>query len=238
MTTRPLWAGWSMVASTVSRVWRSSALAPVSAQPMGRPWTVHTGCKRQATWAGQIVSALERQNVVVAGTDAAAVVLPHLASQFIALHAQWADAAAQLEALVQAHPRYQVPTSMPGIGVRTAAIFLAETLWAEPPVTGAQLASYAGLAPVTRRSGSSIRGEHVSHGGNKRLKRATFLSAFASLRSTPASRAYYQRKRDQGERHTQAVLTLAHRRILTLHAMIRNDPLYDPQPATKLPTAT
>ena len=36
----------------------------------------------------------------------------------------------------------------------------------------------------------------------------------------------------------QAVLALAHRRIPTLHAMIRNDTLYDPQPATKLPTAT
>ena len=105
-----------------------------------------------------------------------------------------------------------------------------------PPVTGAQLASYAGLAPVTRRSGSSIRGEHVSHGGNKRLKRAMFLSAFASLRSDPVSRAYYQRKRDQGKRHNQAVLALAHRRILTLNAMIRDGALYDPQPAAQLPT--
>ena len=31
--------------------------------------------------------------------------------------------------------------------------------WARPPGTGAHLASYAGLAPVTRRSGSSIRSE-------------------------------------------------------------------------------
>ena len=64
-----------------------------------------------------------------------------------------------------------------------------------------------------------------------------FLSAFASLRSDPVSQAYYQRKRDQGKRHNQAVLALAHRRILTLHAMIRNGTLYDPQPATKLPAA-
>ena len=35
----------------------------------------------------------------------------------------------------------------------------------------------------------------------------------------------------------QAVLALAHRRILTLHAMIRDGALYDPQPATKLPAA-
>ena len=194
------------------------------------------GCRRHATWAGQIVSALEHQTVVVAGTDAAATVLPHLARQLISLHAQRADVAAQVETLVQAHPLYQVLTSMPGIGVRTAAVFLAETL-GKTFDTGAQLASYAGLAPVTRRSGSSIRGEHVSHGGNKRLKRAMFLSAFASLRSDPVSRAYYQRKRDQGKRHNQAVLALAHRRILTLHAMIRNGALYDPQPATKLPAA-
>ena len=156
------------------------------------------GCRRHATWAGQIVSALEHQTVVVAGTDAAAVVLPHLARQLIALRAQRADVAAQVETLVQAHPLYQVLTSMPGIGVRTAAVFLAETL-GKTFDTGAQLASYSGLAPVTRRSGSSIRGEHVSHGGNKRLKRAMFLSAFASLRSDPVSQAYYQRKRDQGK---------------------------------------
>ena len=116
------------------------------------------GCRRHATWAGQIVSALEHQTVVVAGTDAAATVLPHLARQLISLHSQRADVAAQVETLVQAHPLYQVLTSMPGIGVRTAAVFLAETL-GKTFDTGAQLASYAGLAPVTRRSGSSIRGE-------------------------------------------------------------------------------
>ena len=78
----------------------------------------------------------------------------------------------------------------------------------------------------------------VFHGGNKRLKRAIFLSAFASLRSDPVPRAYYQRKRDQGKAPWEAVLALAHRRrILTLHAMIHNGTLYDPQPATKLPAA-
>ena len=73
------------------------------------------GCRRHATWAGQIVSALEHQTVVVAGTDAAATVLPHLARQLISLHAQRADVAAQVEALVEAHPLYEVLISMPGI---------------------------------------------------------------------------------------------------------------------------
>ena len=193
------------------------------------------GARRHAAWAQQICDALDKQTVTVAGTDAAGAVLPHLARQLIALHAQRADIAGRVEALVEAHPLYPVLASMPGTGVPAAAVFLAETL-GKTFTTGAQLASYAGLAPVTRRSGSSIKGEHVSHAGNKRLKRAMFLSAFASLRSDPISRAYYQRKRDQGKRLGQAVLALAHRRILTLNAMIRDGALYDPQPAAQLPT--
>ena len=39
--------------------------------------TAH-GCGPHATWAGQIVSALERQSVTVADIDAAATALPHL----------------------------------------------------------------------------------------------------------------------------------------------------------------
>ena len=99
-----------------------------------------------------------------------------------------------------AHPHVPGPDhTCPGSGVPAAAVLAGPDPGQGPPVTGAQLASYAGLAPVTRRSGSSIRGEHVSHGGNKRLKHAMLPSAVASLRSAPVSRAYYQRKRDQGK---------------------------------------
>ena len=52
----------------------------------------------------------------------------------------------------------QSPPPVPGIGVPAAAVLLAETL-GRTFDTGAQPASYAGLAPVTRRSGSPIRGE-------------------------------------------------------------------------------
>ena len=140
--------------------------------------------------------------------------------------------------LAEAHPLYQVLTTPArDQGSRPPPSLLAETLGKDlrapepswPPTPGS-LPSH--VAPAHRYV---VR--CVSHGGNKRLKRAMVLSAFASLRSDPVSRAYYQRKRDQGKRHNQAVLALAHRRILTLHAMIRNGALYDPQPATKLPAA-
>jgi transposase len=91
---------------------------------------------------------------------------------------------------------------MPGVGVRTAARLLTEVVGKNFESAG-HLAAYAGLAPVTRRSGSSIRGEHPSKRGNKILKRALFLSAFAALRD-PISRTYYDRKIAQGKRRRSA----------------------------------
>ena len=78
---------------------------------------------------------------------------------------------------------------MPDIGVRTAARILLYVGDASQFPTAGHLAAYAGLAEVTRRSGTSIRGEFPARSGNKRLKRALFLSAFAALRSEPVSRA-------------------------------------------------
>ena len=123
---------------------------------------------------------------------------------------------------------------MPGIGVRTAARILIEVGDGSAFATAAHLAAYAGLAPVTRRSGSSIRGEHPPKGGNKYLKRALFLAAFASL-SDPASRAYYDKKRAEGKKHNAALICLARRRTDVLFAMLRDHKPYQlrpiPQPA-------
>lgn len=184
------------------------------------------GARRHTAWATIILAALDEQHVTVVGTDAAGLVLPHLARQLIVLHAQRADVAAHLETMVQAHPLYPVLTSMPGVAVRTAAIIIAE-ISGKTFSNAAALASYAGLAPTTRQSGTSIKSERVSHSGNKRLKRALFLSAFASIRFDPVSRAYYDRKRAQGKRHNQALIALAHRRLTVLFAMVRDGSFYD-----------
>lgn len=184
------------------------------------------GARQHTAWASTVIDALDEQSVIVVGTDAAGLVIPHLARQMISLHAQRADVAAHLETMVEAHPLYPVLTSMPGVAVRTAAIIIAE-ISGKTFTSAAALSSYAGLAPTTRQSGTSIKSERVSHSGNKRLKRALFLSAFASIRFDPASREYYDRKRAQGKRHNQALIALAHRRLTVLFAMNRDGSLYD-----------
>lgn len=184
--------------------------------------------------ATDIIAALGEQTVVVVGTGAASTVLPRLAEQLQALRRQRDDVAAEVEKLVEAHPLHPILMSMPGVGIRIAARLLTELSGKTFPTSG-HLAAYAGLAPVTRRSGTSIRGEHPSRRGNKVLKRAMFLSAFASLHN-PDSRVYYDRKRAQGKRHNQALIALARRRSDVLFAMLRDGTLYQP-PREKLPTA-
>ena len=178
-----------------------------------------------------IMTALDEQSVTVPGTRAAELVLPQLADQLTSLLTQREQAAAQVEEMLDAHPLAAVLTSMPGIGVRTGARILLEVGDGSSFPTPGHLAAYAGLAPVTRRSGSSIRGEHPSRGGNKNLKRAMFLSAFAAL-SDPTSRAYYDRKRAQGKKHNAALICLARRRCDVIYAMLRDATPYQPRPAT------
>ena len=126
--------------------------------------------------ADEITQALSEQTVVVTGTNATSIVLPKLAEQLAALRRQRDEIAVEVERPVEAHPLHPVLISMPGVGIRTAARLLTEVSGKDFASAG-HLAAYAGLAPVTRRSGSSIRGEHPSRRGNKILKRALFLSA-------------------------------------------------------------
>ncbi|MCT2584640.1 IS110 family transposase [Actinophytocola gossypii] len=176
-----------------------------------------------------IFAALDEQTVTVPGTDAATLIIPSLASSLSAVHDQRRLLATRIEELLEAHPLAKVLTSLPGIGVRTAARILIDVGDASGFPTAGHLAAYSGLAPATRSSGSSIRGEHPSQRGNKQLKRAFYLSAFASLRE-PASRTYYKRKRAEGKHHVAAITCLARRRIDVLYAMLRDRTLYQAQP--------
>lgn len=180
--------------------------------------------RKGAAWASDVFEALDEQTVTVAGTDAAGIVLRQLATQLAQLRTARAEIFEQVEALVEEHPLHDLLTSMPAVGVRTAARIITEVTGKHFETAG-HLASYAGLTPVTWRSGTSIRGDHPSRRGNKVLKRALFLSAFAALKD-PISRAYYDRKIAQHKKHNQALIALARRRCDVLFAMLRDGTLY------------
>lgn len=172
------------------------------------------------TLPAEIIAALQAQTVVIPGTTEFGLVIAGVATQLRDVHRHRATLAADLVERLDAHPLAGVLTSMPGVGVRTALKLLTIVGDGSDFPTAGHLAAYAGLAPVTRRSGSSIKGETRSQRGHHALKSALFLSAFASL-GDPASRSYYDRKRAEGKRHNAALICLARRRIDVLFAMLR-----------------
>ncbi|GAA3304922.1 hypothetical protein GCM10020295_57310 [Streptomyces cinereospinus] len=128
-----------------------------------------------------VFDALDEQTVVVPGTGTLDVVIPSLARSLAAVHEQRRALEAQIKALLEEHPLSKVLTSMPGVAVMTAAVLLVTVGDATSFPSAAHLASYAGLAPTTKSSGTSIHGERAPRGGKRQLKRAMFLSAFAAL---------------------------------------------------------
>ncbi len=116
---------------------------------------------------------------------------------------------------------------MPGFGTVLGASFLANT-GGDLRVfeTVDRLASVAGLAPAPRDSGRVTGNHHRPRRFNRRLMRTCYLAALSSLKNSPASRAFYERKRAEGKSHKQALIALARRRINTLWAMLRDHTTY------------
>jgi transposase len=76
----------------------------------------------------------------------------------------------EIEEAFHSHPLGEILASLPGIGPRTGARIPAEIGDSSGFASGAKLAAYAGLAPVTRQSGTSLNAEIRSRRGNHQLK--------------------------------------------------------------------
>ncbi len=189
----------------------AQALAELAAALRPAPWTpppavyheirqrlvARDGLLAMRTQARNQRHALLQWPVVVAG------VRQHL-DELIAdldrrIAALEAEMAAVLKESVWAEPLACL-TSAPGIGLVTAAWLLVGTLNFALCAGPEALTAYAGLAPMPRESGRSIRGRAaIGHDGNGRLRTALYMATLSAARYNPAIRAFYQRLRAAGK---------------------------------------
>jgi transposase len=127
--------------------------------------------------------------------------------------------AGEIEEVFLARPFGELLPALPGTGPRAGSRILAGIGDGTRFADGARLASYAGLAPVTRQPGKPVHGGSQSRRGGHQLKNAMFLAAFASLRD-PAPKAFYDRNRTEGNRHNAALICLGRRRCDVILAML------------------
>lgn len=186
------------------------------------------GVKGASSLAEKAVAAAKGQNVRLPAEEVAAGIVSELAAEALALKEGIARADAGIERRFFAHPSAEVLASFPGMGPLLGAEFLISAGDLAAFESADHLAAHAGLVPAARDSGKRTSNHRRMRGGNKLLKKVLYQSAFSSLRTTPASRAFYDRKRGEGKKHTQALIALARRRVNVLWAMLRDGKTFTP----------
>ena len=131
---------------------------------------------------------------------------------------------AEINRLIQAAPdlseRMDILTSIPGISTITAVAILVEM-----PEIGQlpakQAASLAGLAPMTRQSGT-WRGRAAIRGGRATLRQALYMPALVAMRYNPDLKAKYQNLIAAGKPPKVAITALMRKLIVIANALVRN----------------
>ena len=186
------------------------------------------GVKGSNKVADKALAAAKAQSVTLPAQEVAAAIVAELAKDVLGFKERLESI--DLEEIGQrffARPEARILTSLPGMGPILGAEFLVAVGDIRTFESADRLAAYAGLVPAARDSGKRVGNNKRMRGGNKVLKRVFYQSAFASLRSAPESRAFYDRKRAEGKRHTQALIALARRRVNVLWAMLRDGTAFE-----------
>ncbi len=189
------------------------------------------GVKGSSKVAHKALSAARSQRVALPAQELASRIVAELAEDVLGLKERLRTLDEDLEKRFFARPEARILTSLPGMGAILGAEFLVTVGDICAFESADRLAAYAGLVPAARDSGKRVGNHRRMKGGNKTLKRVFYQSAFASLRSSPNSRAFYDRKRREGKRHTQALIALARRRVNVVWAMLRDGTTYETRSA-------
>ncbi len=214
----------------------SNYATPESLRRMGATrlagWLKARGCRNSARVAQVAVDAAQAQRSALPAQSVGAPLVAKLAAQITAIDADLAQIDTEISTLVSQDADAQLLVSMPGFGAVLAATFLAQIGGNLDNFENAgQLACLAGLAPVPYDSGRISGNLHRPRRFTRRLLRTCYLAALSSLKNSPASRAFYDRKRTEGKSLKQALIALARRRINVIWAMLRdNTPCAEPEP--------
>jgi transposase len=189
------------------------------------------GVKGSASVAHKALAAAHSQSVTLPGQEVASRIVAELAAEVLSLKERIESIDEEIGQRFFARPEARILISLPGMGPTLGAEFLVAVGDISAFESADRLAAYAGLVPASRDSGKRVGNNRRMRGGNKTLKRVFYQSAFSSLRGCAQSRAFYDRKRAEGKRHTQALIALARRRVNVLWAMLRDGTTFESRSA-------
>lgn len=118
--------------------------------------------------------------------------------------------------------------SLPGIGILTAAIVLAETNGFELIRNKRQLTSYAGFDIIEKQSGISVKGKtRISKKGNKYLRKAMHLPALAAIKHDERYKAIFARTVGKHGIKMKAAVVVQRKLLEMIFTLFKNKTEYD-----------
>jgi transposase len=137
----------------------------------------------------------------------------------------------RIRPLVNEHPICIKLMEMPGIGLVTSAVLVGELLPVMRNVSEPSSATYSGLTPLARKSGTSLDRARLCRGSNKHVLNAFFLSSVQAIQWSALDRAFYDKKRADYSHHprphTAATIALARQRHKVIYKIMTTDARYD-----------
>lgn len=126
-----------------------------------------------------------------------------------------------MDALLAGDAVYRALLTVPGIGPKTASALVAGVdigLFSSHD----KLASFTGLAPSNRQSGTSLDSASSSKTGNKELKNLLVFSCNSLVGTDNEFGRYYDACRARGMRHNKALKAVARKRLKVIFAVMRD----------------
>ena len=136
----------------------------------------------------------------------------------------------RLTELVKDHQQSQLTLlkSIPGMGVKTAIMLIVMTDGFNRFENAKQLCSYAGITPIIRESGSSVRGRsRISKMGNQKLRNLLFLCSFSACKYNKACRELYNRIVAKGKSKKLALIAVCNKLLKQAFAIVESGLPYD-----------
>lgn len=120
-------------------------------------------------------------------------------------------------------------TTIPGIGLLTAAVILAETNGFELIRSKKQLTSYAGLDVKEKESGTSVKGKpRISKRGNKHLRKAMHLPSLAAIRYSERYKAIFTRIVSRNGIKMKAAVAVQRKLLEMAYTIYKTNKSYQP----------
>lgn len=139
---------------------------------------------------------------------------------------------AELLVLVRAEQeiarRFDILTSIPGIGPTTAATLLSE-MQELGAANSAEVSALAGVAPMNRDSGT-LRGRKMIRGGRIAVRNVLYMAATVAVRWNPGLKAFYERLRQIGKPFKVAITAVMRKLLILANALLAENRTWSPTP--------